>query len=559
VNDPAMKLKTLARIDQSARRLAEIMATLAKYGLADWVSGSESDWLKGLLVTEGRAELLDMTTAARIRCALEELGPTFVKVGQILSTRPDLVGPDLTAELSRLQSQTEPDPPEKVLAAVEAELGRPVGELFREFDPAPIASASIGQVHGALLPDGREAVVKVMREGIEESVRRDLDLLVGLAELAGKHGGPLQRFQPVATARYFQRTLLRELDFTYERRHLDRFASDFADDETVRFPSAFPEWCSARVLTMERLRGIPVSDAAALAEAGADLDLFARRGANLYLEMVFAHGFYHADPHPGNLFRLEGEVVGILDAGMVGILDEGLREEIEAMLLAAVAYDADGLSDAIVRVGQVPPELDEDELRAEVAEILSDYLGQSVEEFDVGGALQRLFGLVREFRIVMPQSFAMLVKTLIVLEGTAQRLSPGFSLAAMIQPYYLKAVRRRFAPKRVAAGLGRSLRDWKRLLDSLPRDLSDILSRFRKGTLEVHMEHRRLESTVDRLVLGLLSASIFLGSAILWSTKAPPLVFGYPLLGALGFAVSGWLGAGLVLSIRRAGKRRDPR
>lgn len=556
---PVMKLRTLTRIDKSARRLGEIVTTLAKYGLADWLSGAENEWLKGLLKTQEGAVIPDMTTAQRIRHVLTELGPTFIKLGQILSTRPDLIGPDLTAELSKLQSQTRPDRPEWVRATIESEFGKPAGELFREFGETPIASASIGQVHEAVLPDGREVVVKIRHEGIEEAVRRDLDLLMGLAELAEAHGGPLKRFQPVATARYFQRTLLRELDFAYERRHLERFAADFAGDGTVHFPEPFPDYSTGSVLTMERLRGIPVSDSAALEDARADLGLFARRGANLYLEMVFAHGFYHADPHPGNLFRMENDVVGILDAGMVGILDEGLREDIEDMLLAAVGCDAYALSEGIARVGQVPPELDEDELRAEVAEFLSDYLGQSVEEFDVAGALQRLFGLIREFRIVMPQSFAMLVKTLIVLDGTAKQLSPDFSLAAMIRPYYVKAVRRRFAPGRVAEGIGRSFRDWKRLLDSLPRDLSDILSRFRKGTLEVHMEHRRLEGTVDRLVLGLLSASVFLGSAILWSTKAPPLVFGIPLLGALGFAVSGWLGTGLVLSIRRAGKNRRER
>lgn len=554
-----MKLRTLTRIDKSARRLGEIVATLTKYGLADWLSGADRDWLKGFLKSGEGAMIVDMTTAGRIRCALTELGPTFIKLGQILSTRPDLIGPELTAELSQLQSQTKPDRSEWVTDSIRTELGRPIGELFSEFVETPIASASIGQVHEALLPDGREVVVKVRHEGIEEVVRRDLDLLVGLAELAESHGGPLKRFQPVATARYFQRTLLRELDFTYERRHLERFAADFADDGTVRFPVPFSDYSSSGVLTMERLSGIPVSDSAALAEARADLDLFARRGANLYLDMVFAHGFYHADPHPGNLFRMENDVVGIIDAGMVGILDEGLRGDIEDMLLAAVSYDADALAEGIARAGQVPPAFDEDELRAEVGELLSDYLGQSVTEFDVGGALQRLFGLIREFQIVMPQSFAMLVKTLIVLEGTAKQLSPGFSLAAMIRPYYLKAVRRRYAPGRVAEGIGRSFREWKRLLDSMPRDLSDILSRFRKGTLEVHMEHRRLEGTVDRLVLGLLSASVFLGSAILWSAEAPPLLFGFPVLGAIGFAVSGWLGTGLVLSIRRARKRRKPR
>lgn len=551
-----MRLSTLVRIDKSARRLAEILAMLAKYGLADWLSGVDYEWLRNLLKNAEGAVIPNMTTAERIRGVLTDLGPTFIKVGQILSSRPDLIGPDLTFELSKLQSQTRPDPFEWVAATVEGELGRPVSECFRRFAEIPMASASIGQVHEAALADGREVVVKVMHRGIEDAVRRDLDLMLGLAELAEKHAPQLRRFQPLATARYFQRTLLRELDFNYERRHLERFAEDFAGDSSVHFPTVHPEYCSDRVLTMERLRGIPVSDVEGLKRAGADLNEFARRGGALYLEMVFGHGFYHADPHPGNLFRLEGDVVGVIDCGMVGHIDEALREDIEGMLLAAVSHDADGLTEAIVRVGQVPPELDEDELRAEVGEFLADYVGQQVAEFDVGGALQRLFGLVREFHIVLPQSFAMLVKTLVVLEGTAKQLSPDFSLAAMIKPYYQKAVMRRFAPGRLMAGIGRGYRDWKRLIETLPRDLADILNRFRRGTLEVHLEHRRLEGTVDRLVLGLLTAAVFLGSAIMWSMKAPPTFFGVSLFGALGFLASVWLGAGLLLSIRRA--RKDP-
>ncbi len=551
-----MKLRTLVRIDKSARRLAEIMATLAKYGLADWLSGIDYDWLRGLLKS-GEGEIIpDLSTEERIRQALSDLGPSFIKVGQILSTRPDLVGGELTTELAKLQTKTRPDPWETVAATVEDELGKPVEELFREFSETPIASASIGQVHEAILFSGQAVVVKVMHADIEQRVRQDLDLLLGLAELAEKHSPQLRRYQPIATARYFQRTLLRELDFSYERRHLERFSSDFEDDETVHFPTVYPEFCADRVLTMERLEGIPIIDQAGLRAAGADLNEFARRGGNLYLEMVFGHGFYHADPHPGNLFRMPGDVVGVIDCGMVGHIGEGLREDIEDMLLAAVSADADSLTDAIVRVGQVPPELDEDELRSEIGEFLSDYVGQSVSEFDVGGALQRLFDLVRDFHILLPQSFGMLVKTLVVLEGTARQLSPDFSLAAMIEPYYRKAVRRRFAPKRLANELGRSYRDWKRLVEMLPRDLADILTRFRKGTLEVHMEHQRLESTVDRLVTGLLAAAMFLGSAIMWSMKAPPTIFGVSLFGALGFVASVWLGMGLLLSIRKAKKRK---
>lgn len=551
-----MKLRTLARIDRSARRLAEILGILAKYGLADWLAGVDYDWLRSLLKNADGETIPDLTTAQRIRHALTDLGPAFIKLGQILSTRPDLVGADLTAELSLLQSHTRPDGWEHVSELVARELGRPVEEAFQEFSRDPIASASIGQVHTATLPNGTPVVVKVMHEGIEEAVRQDLDLLLGLAELAEKHASQLRRYQPVATARYFQRTLLRELDFSYERRHLDRFAENFTGNETVHFPVAFPDHSAERVLTMEKLEGIPVSDVEALKVSGSDLNEFACRGGDLYLEMVFSHGFYHADPHPGNLLRLANDVVGILDCGMVGHIDEALREDIEDMLLAAVSGDAEGLSDAIVRVGQMPPELDEEELREEVGEFLNDYVGQSVADFDVGGALQRLFDLVREFHIILPQSFGMLVKTLIVLEGTARRLSPDFSLAAMLQPFYQRAVLRRFAPRRIKTELGRGFRDWKRLMEGLPRDLTDILSRFRKGTLEVHMEHRRLESTVDRLVTGLLAAAMFLGSAIMWSMKAPPTVYGVSLIGALGFLASVWLGTGLLLSIRRERKRK---
>lgn len=554
-----MRLRTLVRIEKSALRLAEILKILGKYGLSDWLSGVDYEWLRNQLKNAEGDVIPNLTTPERIRHALTDLGPTFIKLGQILSTRPDLVGPELTEELAQLQSHARPDSWEVVEEMVKRELGSPIEEVFASFDPDPIASGSIGQVHAATLKGGKAVVVKVRHEGIESRVRRDLDLLLALAELAEKNSHQLRRYQPIGTARYFQRTLLRELDYSYERRHIERFTANFANDDTVRFPSAFEEGSSEGLLTMERFEGIPVSDRSALRETGVDLNRFARRGGEIYLEMIFGHGFYHADPHPGNLFWLPEDVVGLIDCGMVGYIDESLRGDIEDMLLAATNRDADGLSDSIIRVGQVPPELDEDELRAQVAEFLNDYVGRSMAEFDVGGALQRLFGLIREFHIVLPQSFGMLVKTLVVLEGTSRQLSPDFSLAELIQPYYLKAVQRRLAPRKIAEEVGRAVREWKRLVDTLPRDLFDILRRIRKGSLEVHLEHRRLESTVDRLVTGLLTAAMFLGSAIMWSMQAPPTIKGVSLFGALGFLVSVWLGSGLLISIRRAkrDRRRD--
>lgn len=552
----SMKLRHLLSLEKNASRLGEIVGILAKYGFADWLSGTDYDWLRDRVKSARGAVLSDLTTGERLRHALEELGPSFVKLGQILSTRPDLVGIEITKELSKLQTETEPDEWEKTSATLEEELGGPIEDHFAHFEQKPIASGSIGQVHVAVTKEGERVVVKVMHRDTESRVREDLELMVALAELAHRHAHQLRRYQPLATAQYFKRTLLRELDFDYERRHIERFRADFREDPSVYFPRAFADLSSERVLTMEKLEGIPIWDVERLRAVGCDLDEFARRGGDMYLRMIFTHGFYHADPHPGNLFRLEDDVVGVIDCGMVGYLDEGLREEIEAMLLAATSEDAVGLTDAIVRVGQVPPELDEDELRARVSEFLAEYTDQSVGEFDVAGALRRLFDLVRDFHILLPQSFAMLVKALVVLEGTSRRLSPDFSLAELLRPYYAEAVKRHFSPRRIYHDLARNTRDWKRLADSLPRDIGDIVTRFRKGTLEVHMEHRRLESTVDRLVLGLLTAAVFMGSTLMWSMEAAPTVFGISLFGALGFVASIFMGLPLLLAMRRESRKR---
>ncbi len=551
-----MRLRRLVQLEKNVFRLGEIVGALAKYGFADWLSGTDYDWLRDR-VKSSRGEILpDMTTGERLRHALSELGPSFIKLGQILSTRPDLVGIEITEELSQLQTATEPDDWEDAKATVEAELGAPIEELFGSFSSVPIASGSIGQVHEATTREGEQVVVKVVHKDTESSVRRDIELLLALAELAERHAPQLQRYQPLATAQYFKRTLLRELDFDYERRHIERFTANFRDDPTVHFPRAFSDLSAERVLTMEKLEGIPVAAVDELRAVGSDLEEFARRGGNMYLQMIFTHGFYHADPHPGNLLRLEGDVVGVIDCGMVGYLDESLREEIESMLLATTSGDAVGLTDTIVRIGQVPPELDENELLAQVNQFLAEYTDQSVGDFDVTGALRRLFDLVRDFHILLPQSFAMLVKALVVLEGTSRKLSPDFSLAQLLHPYYAQAVKRRFSPKRFYNELVRNSRDWKRLLETLPRDLEDILTRFRKGTIEVHMEHRRLESTVDRLVLGLLTAAVFLGSTLMWSMEAPPTVFGISLFGALGFVASIWMGLTVLLGMRRATQKR---
>jgi ubiquinone biosynthesis protein len=552
-----MRLSSLPRFERNARRLAEILGVLSKYGLADWLSKVDAEWIQGRLVSSDGERLNSVSHEARIRLALTELGTTFVKFGQILSTRGDLIGPALAEELGKLRSHTPPDPPDTVRATILAELGKPVDELFSAFDDQSLASASIGQVHRARLASGDAVVVKVRHAGIEEKVLQDLDIMEGLADLLGKHVAAMRPYQPVATVREFRRILLRELDLNSERRHLEEFTRNFANDLTIRFPMVYAELCSRHVLTMEFLVGISGEDDKGLHESGVDLTDFAERGANMYLGMVFRDGFYHADPHPGNLMLLPGGVVGVLDCGMVGRLDDTLREEIENVLLAVAMRDTQELMEIALRLGVAPIDLDQEALRSEIASFLAEYSGQSVHEVNLSEALRRVIDVIRRFRIVLPSASSLLLKTLVMLEGTARLLHPAFSLAELIEPYARRALRRRLSPRRFLRKLHRAARDWDRLLEAVPRDLTDILRRVRAGKLGIRHEHHRLENTVNRLVMGLLSAALVVSSAVLWSATAPPVIFGVSVPGLLGYVLGLVLGYRVLRKLGRGGD--DPK
>jgi ubiquinone biosynthesis protein len=548
-----MKIDPLARLERHAKRLGEIATVLGKYGLADWFGGFDYPWLKDRLRSFDGQRLSDVSTEARVRLALTDLGTAFIKLGQMMSTRGDVVGPALAAELSELQSNVPPDPENAARLTIEEDLGAPISVLFAAFEDAPLGSASVAEVHAATLKDGSHVVIKVLRKGIVEKVMTDLEIVQGLAELMENHSPTLRPYQPVAIVRQFRRTLLRELDFTYERRNLEEFASNFADDPTVHIPSVYRELSSKRVVTMERLFGISGTDQAALEASGQDLKEFAQRGANMYLEMVFRDALYHADPHPGNLMLLPDGVVGVLDCGMIGRIDEELREDVESLLFAIVEHDSAQVTEMVLRLGAVPPDCPRDRLRLDLDDFLSDYVGHSLQDIDVGQALSSLVEIIRRHHILLPPPLAMLLKTIILLEGTSRRFSPDVSIAELIRRYYPSIVRRRLSPRNILSKTRRAYRDWERLLGLLPRDLSDLMARVREGTLTVHLDHRHLDPVINRLVLGVLTAALFLGSSELWSRQAPPLLFDVSIFGALGYLMSVFLGWRLLRAIRKSG------
>jgi ubiquinone biosynthesis protein len=321
----------------------------------------------------------------------------------------------------------------------------------------------------------------------------------------------------------------------------------------VHIPRSYPELSTARVLTMELIEGTKLSDLSTASANGIDANEVARRGARLYLEMIFGHGFYHADPHPGNLVLMDENVIGLLDFGMVGRLDESLRDQIEEMLLAILDRDAYSLTAIIMRLGSVPPELDEATLSVELADFVDHYGNQPLEAFDLSGALREMIEVIRRYHIVLPTPLALLLKVLIMLEGTGRLLNPSFSLIEVMQPYRKQMWRRRISPVRRLKKLQRVYRDAEQLVELLPRRLMELLRQMQAGNFDVHLDHRGLEPSVNRLVLGMLASSLFLGSAFLLGRGVGPKLYDIPLLGTSGCALSLALGVRLLRAISKSG------
>lgn len=557
--------RTLASIPQiyrNLRRWTEIVAVLSKYGLADWLSRTNIEFMKDQIKAADGEALARLTTPGRLRLALTELGPTFIKLGQLLSTRADLVGLELADELSQLQTQTPHDDFEPIREIIESEMGRPLTELFAHFEPEPMASASIGQVHRARLFDGTEVVVKVRHAGIEAKIDTDLEILAGLAQLAQRLD-EFKRYQPVTLVHDMGKMMRRELDFQSEFRNLLHFRQMFRRNKRVEIPQPIPHLCTQKMLTMTHLQGQKLRDLRkpAGSQDSGEYEEFARLGAGLYLKMIFDEGFYHADPHPGNILLLPNRRIGLLDFGMVGRVGERLREDIEAMLVSIVNQDVSLLVSVIQRVGDCPLDLDEAALASDVTDFVGQYSSQAAANFDMSGALNDFLRIVRNYQITLPSEVSLLIKVLITLEGTGQLLAPQFSLMEIMRPLQRTLMLKRLSPARQMRRMRRFYMQMEHLAERIPSKLGSIIEQVQMGRFDIHLDHRRLGPTVNRLVVGMMTSALFLGSSLMLSYQVPPLWFisdqpnavRLSLLGLTGCIVSFLMGFRLLWAIRKSG------
>jgi len=535
------KRRTLRNRYRDFRRLHWIAIVLAKHGLGELASVVAARY--PFLRFSGSRVEAELSRGGRLRLALEELGPTFVKLGQILSLRPDLVPPDIAGELRKLQDEAPPFPFSEVRAQIETEFGRPLTAVFQEFEEKPLAAASLAQVHRARTREGESVAVKIQRPGIREVIEADLDILFELAILAERHLPDGELYDPVGAVEEFARTIREELDFTREGRHMEIFKHNFAGDETIYVPKVHWEYTTPHVLVMEYIEGIKISDLARLEGAGLDRKVIARNGARAILKQVFEHGFFHADPHPGNLLVLPGNVIVPLDFGMMGRLGEELRGQVAELLAGFVKKDVDRIIVALREMGSLDTEVDTHALRAELLGLIDYYYGVPLKQLDFRRIFEEGIRLLHSFRIKVPRGLVLMGKALVTEEGVGRMLDPDFDMVSMAKPYVERLLLQRYDPRRQLAGLLEILDGYQRLLVRLPTDVQAALA----GLAELGRTSaaRGEVASRDRLSLALVASALFLGASLIVQAGAGPRLWGVPVLGLLGYVgaavLVGWL------------------
>ena len=551
---------------RTIRRYRTILGVLIKYGFGHFVEQLNIDYYLELgkrIVTRDRMhkELERLSQSQRLRMAMEELGPTFIKLGQLLSTRPDVLDQEFIEEFSKLQDEVPAVTLDQVKTQIQRELGYPADELFAEFSEQPIAAASIAQVHRGKLRSGEEVVFKVRRPGITRVVETDIDVLMGLAYLIEQHVPTVALYDPVGLVKEFRRSITREMNFTREGHTVERFASNFADSTTVYIPKIFWDYSGEIVLTMEYVPGIKISQLEKLRAQGYDLKEIARRGADAFLQQVLGYGLFHADPHPGNIFVLPDQVICMIDFGMVGRLGQDLKEQLLDLLQALLERDVERIISQLLYSGELTDTADLKNLRRDLHDFIEDYYDLVLQDIKIGRLFSEFIEILTHHRIHFPPDYMMLAKALVVMEGVGRQLDPDFNMISHMRPYVQSLIVERFSPKNISAQASRIAVAYTSLAKNLPHDIKEFLNRLNRNKFKIDLEHRGLEKLVtdldrssNRVSFSLVIGSLIVGSSLVMQIDKGPMVFGFPLLGLLGYSIAGLLGLWLAVGILRSGR-----
>lgn len=557
------RIGALSRTYRHINRYRQILTVFFKYGFGDLIDrlkiGRYLEFGRQLIFRGHKAE--KMSRAERLRLACADLGPTFIKLAQVLSTRPDLIPMDFVQELAKLQDQAPPFPFEKVKEIIESELKIPLEEKFFYFAETPLAAASIGQVHRARLKEGAEVVVKVQRPEIRQIIEVDLEILLHLATLMERHLEEFKRQRPTRLVQELARILQKEIDYRVEAYHLERFAHQFSGHPFIYVPRLYPEVCTSKVLTMEFVSGVKASEIHLLDQEGFDRKEIASRGADLILEQIFHHGFFHADPHPGNVFILPGPQICYLDFGMMGSVSRQAREDFADLLYAYVQRDERKIVSALLKIIEWEEEPNRRALEKDIADFMAQYLFRPLKELRVANILKDLLDLINRHSLRLPPDIFLMVKALATAEGVGVALDPDLDMASKAGPFIKRLKMEQLNPKRLLGEFMETGGDLIQLFKEIPGDLSDILRQIKQGKAKICLELRgadqyfsQMDRASNRLAFSLLISALIISSSLVLSANIGPYFYGLPILGVLGFFVAGLFGIWLLISILRSGR-----
>ena len=558
------KIGVIGRTYRHLNRYRQILSVLLKYGFDDLVDRLHIDQYIEIgrrIIAAGSQPVTRLPRARRFRMALEELGPAYIKLGQVLSTRSDLLPAPVIQELIHLQDDVSSCPFEEIRRQIERELKAPVETVFAHLEETPLAAASIGQVHRGRVPGGDEVAVKVQRPGLKEIVEVDVEIMLHLATLMERHIEELALHRPVALVEEFARQMEREIDYLQEAENMERFSRAFLGDPTVFVPRVDRDRTSERVLTAKLVTGgIKVSEIDRLDAAGIDRKVVTERGARLFLRQVFDHGFFHADPHPGNIFVLPHNVICLLDFGMMGTVDRATREDFVDLLDGAVNGDERRAGRALLKLTRTEKEPDFRALERDLADFMGQYLHRPLGEIRIGRVIQHLFGVTARHGLSIPADLFLMMKAFSTVEGVALALDPDFDLIVRARPFLERVKLARYSPHRISEDLLQLSTELMGFLQSFPQESLEIARRIRRGQLRLQVDQPNIDRVLDthdrisnKLSFSIIIAALLIGSALIVISEIPPLFFGISLIGIIVFTAAAVMGIWLLVAILRKG------
>lgn len=559
------KIGVIGRTYRHLSRYRQILSVLFRYGFGDLIETLKIDQYieVGLqMVSRKKRDRLDrLTRAERLRLVFEELGPTYIKLAQVLSTRPDLIPIDFVTELARLQDKVPFFDFSEVEKLILEEFDKTPAALFDVIEPSPVASASLGQVHLARTRAGESVAVKIQRPGIRKTIEVDLEIMLHLATLMERHVEEMTLHRPVKIVEEFADTLEKEMDYTIEAGSMERMARLFLNDPTVYIPAVHRELTTPRILTMEFVEGIKISALDRIEKAGYDKRRITIHGADLYLAQVFEHGFFHGDPHPGNIFILPDDTICLLDFGMMGTVDRRTRDLFVDMIDSIIQHEETRCARVLLRLAEWEEEPDLRRLEKDLAEFTSRHLYKPIKEIEFGVLLKHILDLTARHRLRIPPNLFLMMKALATLEGVARMLDPEFNLVNRAAPFIQKIKLERMHPQRMAEELSHLAADWYEFLGRFPQDLMEITRLIRHRRLSFRHESADVPKMLatysqisNRISFAIIIAALLIGSALIVISEIPPLFFGISLIGIFGFFAAAVMGIWLLIAILKKGR-----